>query len=587
MENKTHLPGKDLSLEETIEKATSLLKDMDLNIEAVSWLNPTPNCWSVHIQCRACHQLYTNGKGISRLASLASGLGEFFERLSTNLFFADYFLGDDNDERLFHFYPNEQWFPPVHSNSIPTHNEHGIEMLNESLRAFYNPDGELKFTHLCDNNTDSKNQRISALPFQSLTNDQTIYFPVSLLNNLYVSNGMAAGNSPAECRSQALSEIIERYVKNIIIAEGICLPDVPSAYLRKYPKLCAILDTLAGQQLNVRVKDASLGGKYPVICVLVAEPDSGGVFASFGANCRFETAIERTLTELLQGRSLDQFKEFQPPCHDINQVADPFNLESHFVNSDGLLSWNMFKNKTDFEFSPWDFDGSTDQEFSQLQQIISDNGFQIYCAEYLQCGMYSCRLLVPGMSEIYPIDDLVWNNKGTGAQLRPYLLRLPDMTQEELSELFELLEALGLNEQQLVSQIIGVLFDDDSNWAALSIGELKALILLALNRRDEAAMWCSWCLDYGALPRNRKRLYRLLQSLLNFQIAGDDTNDFFGGLSLFYQAEELHEAESILNGTLTFPGLNFSDSWIEISSQHKNLLEIYEHVNRRQAVSTP
>ena len=460
-------------------------------------------------------------------------------------------------------------------------------MLNESLRAFYNPDGELKFTHLCDNNTDSKNQRISALPFQSLTNDQTIYFPVSLLNNLYVSNGMAAGNSPAECRSQALSEIIERYVKNIIIAEGICLPDVPSAYLRKYPKLCAILDTLAGQQLNVRVKDASLGGKYPVICVLVAEPDSGGVFASFGANCRFETAIERTLTELLQGRSLDQFKEFQPPCHDINQVADPFNLESHFVNSDGLLSWNMFKNKTDFEFSPWDFDGSTDQEFSQLQQIISDNGFQIYCAEYLQCGMYSCRLLVPGMSEIYPIDDLVWNNKGTGAQLRPYLLRLPDMTQEELSELFELLETLGLNEQQLVSQIIGVLFDDDSNWAALSIGELKALILLALNRRDEAAMWCSWCLDYGALPRNRKRLYRLLQSLLNFQIAGDDTNDFFGGLSLFYQAEELHEAESILNGTLTFPGLNFSNSWIEISSQHKNLLEIYEHVNRRKAVSTP
>jgi ribosomal protein S12 methylthiotransferase accessory factor len=247
----------------------------------------------------------------------------------------------------------------------------------------------------------------------------------------------------------------------------------------------------------------------------------------------------------------------------------------------------MFKNKTDFEFSPWDFEGSTDQEFTQLQQIISDNGFHIYCAEYLQCGMYSCRLLVPGMSEIYPIDDLVWNNKGTGAQLRPYLLRLPDMTKEELSELFELIETLGLNEQQLVSQIIGVLFDDHSNWAALSIGELKALILLALNRRDEAAMWCSWCLDYGALPQNRKRLYRLLQSLLNFQIAGDDINDFFGGLNLFYQAEELHEAESILNGTLTFPGLNFSSSWIEISSQHKNLLEIYEQVNRWKAISTP
>jgi ribosomal protein S12 methylthiotransferase accessory factor len=188
-------------------------------------------------------------------------------------------------------------------------------------------------------------------------------------------------------------------------------------------------------------------------------------------------------------------------------------------------------------------------------------------------------MLVPGMSEIYPIDDLVWNNKGTGALLRPHLLRLPDMNPKELSKLLDLLETLGLSEQQLVSHTIGILFDEHSNWTTLRIGELKAMILLALNKRDKVLDWCMWCLDYGALPKKRKRLYRLLQSLLNFHRAGDDVNDFGGNLRIFYQQQELNEAASIVNGTTTFPGLNFGKTWTEISSEHKNLLKIYERVN--------
>jgi ribosomal protein S12 methylthiotransferase accessory factor len=585
MNNKTHLPGKDLSLEETIEKATSLLSAIGLSVEAVSWLNPAPNCWSVHIQSIACPHLYTNGKGTSRLASLASGLGEFIERLATNLFFADYFLEDVDQHSTFCFYPDEAWFTPGNGGSIPTYNQDGIELLTEYLRAFYNPDEELTFSHLCDSNTSTMHQGISALPFQLLANGETIYFPVSLLNNLYVSNGMAAGNSPAECCSQALSEIIERYVKNIVIAEGISLPDVPSARLKKYPKVCSILDTLSGQKLSVRVKDASLGGQFPVICVLVADPDSGGVFAAFGANCRFETAVERTLTELLQGRNLDQFRSFQAPCHDLDRVADPYNLESHFIDSDGLLSWNMFKDKADFDFTSWDFDGTTEQEFYQLQHLITGQGWQIYRAEYLHCGMYSCRMLVPGMSEIYPIDDMVWNNKGTGAQLRPYLLRLPDLNRKELDLLADLLETLGLGDQQLIFPMIGVLFDEQSNWAALRIGELKAMIYLAQKRQEEALVWCSWCLDYGALPPERMRLYRLLQSLLNFHMAGNDAHDFSQSLRFFYQEKELHEATSIIAGTTKFSGLNFAQTWTKISTAHKILLQIYQRIHCIKASS--
>lgn len=575
MTGKTLPLGKDLALEDTIAKATSLLTRMGIATEAVSWLNPAPNCWSVHIEASACPHLYTNGKGTSRLAALASGLGEFFERLATNLFFADFYLGEKSDDSHFHFYPGEVWFPPGKSGTVPSARRQGVELLNKDLRAFYNPQGELTAAHLHDNNIDGGDGALCALPFQSLATGQTTYFPISLLNNLYVSNGMAAGNSAAECTSQALSEIIERYVKNIVIGQGISLPDVPSAQLQKYPHLCAILDALAERKLSVRVKDASLGGRFPVISVLVADPDSGGVFAAFGANCRLATAVERTLTELLQGRNLDQFNNFQRPCHDLQQVADPFNLESHFVDSDGLLSWNMLQDKANFAFTPWDFVGSTNQEMQRLQRIIASEGFQMYRAEYLHCGMYSCRILVPGMSEIYPLDDLLYNNKGTGAVLRPYLLRLAQMHGPELAQLLRMLESLDLHDEQLIGQTIGVLFAEHSAWATLRIGELKAMILLAFGDKEAALAWCSWCVDYGALPAGRIRLYRLLQTLLSFFLNGQDIAGFSTSLQLFYQEDELHQAARIIDGSITFFGLDFAGSWSEISIEHQKMLDIY------------
>lgn len=576
LKSKTYLVGKDAALEDTIEKATELLAGMDLGVEPVSWLNPAPNCWSVHLQVSSCPHLYTNGKGTSRQASLASGLGEFFERLSTNFFFSDFYLGDRTKTDPFYFYPDECWFSADSHETIPQRNSHGVELLNRSLRKYYNPHGELCFHHLVDNNIGHSEPAICALPFISLATSAATYFPVSILNNLYVSNGMAAGNTAEECCSQALSEIIERYVKNIIISRGVSLPDVPGSHLEKYPKLCTILKTLKKHGLVVQVKDASLGGQFPVICALLADEMSGGVFAAFGANCRFEIAVERTLTELLQGRDAEQLKQFQPPCHDIQLVADPVNLESHFVDSDGLLSWHMFADKPDYGFSAWDFEGTSRQEFMQLQQLITQRNFEIFRSEYLYAGMYCCRMVVPGMSEIYPVDDLVWNNRNSGNLIRPLLLKMNRMGDDELSRLLLLVESENFNDQQLISHTIGVLFDDQSAWSTMRIGELKALLFLAIGDKPSGLEWCNWVHHYGHLPERRGRLYRLLETLLNFDIHGEDASDYSKILQLFHGEEELRQAEEIVAGALTFPDLSFGGCWTEISGEHRNLLNIYQ-----------
>jgi len=54
--------------------------------------------------------MFTNGKGASRQAALASALGEYFERLSCNYFWTHYYLGEEIANRDFTHYPQEQWF---------------------------------------------------------------------------------------------------------------------------------------------------------------------------------------------------------------------------------------------------------------------------------------------------------------------------------------------------------------------------------------------------------------------------------------------------------------------------------------------
>jgi hypothetical protein len=74
---------------------TSLLENLGIRIEVASWRNPVPHVWSVHIRDAESPMCFTNGKGATKNAALASALGEYLERISTNYFYSDYYLGEE------------------------------------------------------------------------------------------------------------------------------------------------------------------------------------------------------------------------------------------------------------------------------------------------------------------------------------------------------------------------------------------------------------------------------------------------------------------------------------------------------------
>jgi len=564
MQTEHFIPGKDASLESSIATMQAKLAALGFHVEERSWLNPVADIWSVHVSERDCPQMFTNGKGASKEAALASALGEFFERMGTNYFWTHYYLGEEIANRPWVHDPREHWFP-IEDEAWPA------ELLTPELQAFYNPEGSIPADMLVDHNSGNIERGICALPYVRQRDGATVWFPVNIIGNLYVSNGMSAGNTPHEARAQALSEIFERHVKFRIIAEGLCLPEVPEEVVARYPRIQADIRALREAGFGIRVKDASLGGRYPVMNVTLLNPQDQGCYASFGAHPRFEIALERALTELLQGRGLDALGGFPEPGFDLDEVASPPNLEIHFVDSSGVIHWNFLGDAPDFAFHDWNFSATTEEDEAWLVEAVHREGHDLYVAEFAHLGVYACRILVPGMSEIYPVDDLEFENTSAANALRPAILNLPNLDEDECADLLETLNDLGIDDQRPVAGFIGLAPDPGSLWEELRLGELKALLALALGDVEAIQEGCDWVRHFGQLSEPRRKVYRCIESLLNLE----EDEGYDEALGHLYGADTLAQAKALLEGEERFFGLEAPGMDFEGCDTHRRLLEAY------------
>ena len=572
MQSESFIAGKDASLESSISTMQAKLEAIGFHVEECSWLNPVEGLWSVHVRDRDCPLLFTNGKGGSQLAARASALGEYFERLSCNYFWNHYYLGEryaegaiDVGGRGFVHYPQEQWFQPGARGEWPE------AMLTPELRQFYNPNGSIHAGSLVDFNSGNSERGICTIPYVRQRDGVVVHFPVNVIANLYVSNGMSAGNTAAEARTQALSEIFERHIKFRIISEGLCLPEVPEAVIARYPRIAAGISGLRAAGFGVLVKDASLGGQYPVMNVTLLNPQDQGCFASFGAHPRFEIALERALTELLQGRALDALAGFPEPGFDLEEIASAQNLEIHFVDSSGIINWNFLGTQPDFAFHDWNFSTTTAADYAWLVDAVHASGHDIYVADFSHLGVYACRILVPGMSEIYPIDELEWENNSVANAIRAAILHLPELDDDDCRDLLETLNESGLADQRLVAALIGLAPGDDAFWKDLRVGELKTLLALAIGDEAAIAEGCDWIRHFEQLDADRRRVYRCIECLQTL----DDGSRYGAALESLYGGETLRQANALLEGELRFFGQPSLGLDLADCDMHQRLIEAY------------
>jgi ribosomal protein S12 methylthiotransferase accessory factor len=572
MHTESFIAGKDASLEHAVSTMQGKLEALGFQVEEHSWLNPVDGVWSVLLRDSDCPLMFTYGMGATTLAARASALGEFFERLACNDFWSHYYLGQQYAEgaagRSFVHYPQEQWFELDEADESGAWPE---SLLTAGLQKFYNPKGTIPAYSLVDFNSGNAERGICTIPFIRQRDLAVVHFPVNIIANLYASNGMSAGNTQAEARAHALSEIFERYIKLRIISEGLCLPDVPEEVIARYPSIAAGIAGLRAAGFGILVKDASLGGTYPVMNVTLLNPQDQGCFSSFGAHPRLEIALERALTELLEGRALDALAGFPEAGFDLDEIASVQNMASHFEDSSGIVSWRFLYAEPDFPFCDWNFSSSTAEDYAWLVAAIHAMERDIYVADFTHLGVYACRIIVPGMSEIFPVDELEFENNSVANGIREAILFLSDLDDEECTDLLETLNESGLADERPVAPLIGLAPGDEPFWTDLRIGELKALLALAAGDDEAVLEGCAWIRDFAQINPERRKVYSCIECLTRL----DGDIGFAPALNSLYGAETVATAIALLDGELRFFGQPSPGLSLEGCDMHQRLLTAY------------
>lgn len=616
MTTKTFIPGKQSALEDSIQKMEGLLSRLGFEIESAPVLNPVQNIYSQHIYDRRCRGIFTNGKGACEKSCYASALGEFLERLSTNYFFSDFYLtpnqsSQSSSEHWLH-YPDEKTLPAGELSSLLTPElwkfyqsafdqvvwdqkietfEGENEGKDENVAAV-NPASSESFVFEDFLSLNDHFEQVRALPLTAVKTNQTIYFPINLFANLYASNGLSAGNTALEAQIQGLSEIFERWVKNKVFQDNICLPEIPRESIAPMPTIERSIVELESTGLKVSVRDASLGGKYPVINVTLIDPAKGNCFASFGAHPIFEVALERTLTESLQGRHLDALQGFQTPVHDLEIVADAENLENHFIDSSGLIHSRFLSVDYDFELVPWTFAKEMPLQWQQLCELVWEQGTDVYIGHYNQYGFDAVRIIVPGMSEVYPLVELIDNNQNNGRVLRDALFALDTQLplfeqQESLWQLIEVIEAIGASDHQGVANLIGLMADKESFWAHVDIVQLRFWCYLAVQDWTQAYEQAQDAQFY-VQPNNPWKLWLqayiyLYELVASQQLTIDEflQQESAADLSSFWTLFRQHECEEVLDhlrGKYCFAKQPLGKDIFTQCQTHNVLINIYEQL---------
>ena len=268
------------------------------------------------------------------------------------------------------------------------------------------------------------------------------------------------------------------------------------------------------------------------------------------------------------------------PTFSDEAVSEPNNLVEHFIDSTGVISWKFFSKKYDYEFVDWNFSGTTLEESSYLLDIMRQLEKEVYIAEYEDFGAHACRILVPGYSEVYPGEDLVWDNTNKALDFRTDILDLHNLGQQGLINLVCCLEESELDNYTRISELIGIEFDENTVWGQLDIGELKVLVYAALGELKKAKELVANFLKFNDNTVERNLFYQALDAALHIYLeTGLEIEDYIENLTKMYGQETMHNVVGTISGEVRFFGLTETNLELEGLIKHQQLIASYKKLH--------
>lgn len=438
---------KDAQPQDTVRRIRDILRRQNIVTEEQWNTSGVPYCHSVRIRI-AGTPFGANGKGVTRELALASGYGELMERLQLG------YLVKTAGQKAAVQEETAAEDPLMPLDSLLSGGDFS-KYAALSQQATGTPITE---EALLRQYADARGN-IPVTSFYSVAQGRQVFLPSALRRSIYTTNGCAAGNTLEEAMVQAISEIVERHYKSRILAEKIPLPDIDEDALRRCPIAWQIIQFLREKEFLVRVKDCSLGTKFPVVCVCLIDRRTGKYHTHFGAFPVFEIALQRTLTESFQGRTLESIGRYGDFCADSGALSV---LMSELVQGTAEKSVEFFLGNAGSHTPTTGFSGGDNRALlKECLAFFVEQGLDVWVRDCSCLGFPTCQIIIPGYSEIFPHRLSPRHNEIRYAPVARKVLRNPAAAR--LDECMGLLMHLG---QSQASGLGGRSFIADANLAA-------------------------------------------------------------------------------------------------------------------------
>lgn len=385
---------KDNSPLDTVKRIKNILATNNIETEEVWYETSVPYCFVLSVFVKNS-TFKVNGKGLTKEFALASAYGELMERLQLG------YIGNRYSQKDGHYSGIEIQDITVSVTDLYAANPMRYNLLAQRFSAFT---GKEESGEALIKSHGDTNGNIQATAYFNLTRNSKDLYPTYIQMRVYASNGCAAGNTPEEAIVQAISEIVERHHQLRIISERLTVPTIPDNYLKQFPVAYSIIEYVRSHGYKVIIKDCSLDSGFPVIGVCIIDEKSGKYHTHFGAYPIFEIALERSLTESFQGRTIDTIANFENFIYKKEAVHTTTNITQEIVKGSGERFPNFFVGNSPFTFQE-DLGFRGENNKALLRECIaffSNKGYEVLVRDCSCLGFPTYQVIVPGYSEVYP-----------------------------------------------------------------------------------------------------------------------------------------------------------------------------------------
>lgn len=391
---------KDSDPKATVKKIKGILAELGIEVRERWPQSGVENCYSVALSSTRDIPSY-NGKGVTEDFARASAHAEFVERLQSGLYTTKYQSIIRDKEMDLHMYAPDGKYMTVEE---LIQNGEWMDYIIDSYKNL----GITKeyLAKCCQAYACADDGKVWTIPFYSLFEKKHVYLPAAFVTRMYSANGNCAGNTKEEAWVHALSEMMERNAVQKMIVSGEPAPRISEEVLQKFSTVSKIINRITeGGNFDVAVLDYSLGNGFPVVAARIIDKTNQNYIVSAAADPVLEIAIQRTFTELFQGRGVSGLSA-RHGAKILNKVTDfsvVDNVLNQFQTSDGMFTADFFADELTCDREAFDFADNSNKNNKELLTYALDlykkMGKPVYVRNYSYLGFPSYKFVVPGFSE--------------------------------------------------------------------------------------------------------------------------------------------------------------------------------------------